>query len=614
MKHPQPDLSVALTNTFVAKTGANRKLKRLWGTTIIGGIEVLNPRRHYYKPVDRPANYQKLFKFLKVWNDVKDYKGDGIKSAWFTLNKSNGPENLNVPASFISDNLNKMWWNPIDGVMPNNLTLTTSIVISEKFNNSSSITGIDWNAPIDVIKQYIISNYESMWTTRKIIQEGIGVINKGSIHDPITNTTVQDNDDLSPDDPWLAILARYALRTSGVPCTVKDVEVGIGIGAGTAYTTTVVTIEIPYHLFVPSDPIVQSILHDLDPLAFPKVRKKSASSVFNGFATNNEQITQTLAKQVNYYVTVDDIDVTTISRSYLQWEDSIIQVSIYNNFWLHVGDKWYFKADVINNPSAYGTTQAKLNNYLFSLFDTGFKKEKVPLWKKIVALVVFIVAVVISFNYPPASAASSDILSAAYAVMVGSLVISLVTLAFSAIGANEWAMAFADASKTVEPLVTIASIIMIVDFYSQTIDVIEKKGLEMALKGIADDLFLTGLKDLMSGTLSISAIKVVNKAVDVYTNVQLHKLDSIANRIKDIKAESATLIQETQMNSDVMRSFMNIYARPATADWSMYAATYDLPYERGGGNLSIGNIQRTTKQATRKADYNEPIFGDLIFM
>ena len=67
------------------------------------------------------------------------------------------------------------------------------------------------------------------------------------------------------------------------------------------------------------------------------------------------------------------------------------------------------------------------------------------------------------------------------------------------------------------------------------------------------------------------------------------------------------------MESDVMRSWMNIYAKPATADWSIYASTYDLPYEPGGGTMAIGNIQKTTKQALRKADYDEPMFDSMKF-
>ena len=171
MKRPQPDLNARLVDTFIAKTGANRKLKRLWGTTTVQGTEVLHARRHYHKEADRPANYERLFKFLKVYDDIKDYEGEGIKSAWFTLNKSNGPENLNTAPSYVVDNLNRMWWDTNDGVMPENLTLTTSVVISENFNNKSTLSGIDWTTSKEDIADYVLNNYEALWDAKKIIQD-----------------------------------------------------------------------------------------------------------------------------------------------------------------------------------------------------------------------------------------------------------------------------------------------------------------------------------------------------------------------------------------------------------------------------------------------------------
>jgi hypothetical protein len=46
----------------------------------------------------------------------------------------------------------------------------------------------------------------------------------------------------------------------------------------------------------------------------------------------------------------------------------------------------------------------------------------------------------------------------------------------------------------------------------------------------------------------------------------------------------------------------------------MYASQFDLPYERGGGNLALGNIQRTTKQALRKADYDDSAFAGILLL
>lgn len=628
MKRPQPDLSENIKNTFVAKIGANRKLKRLWGTTTVNGTEVLHARRHYYKKSYRPSNYEKLFKFLKVYEDVKDYKGKGVRAAWFTLSKSKGRErngSRNVPASFVADNLNRMWWDSNDGAMPENLTLTTTVTISENFDNKSTISGIGWGNTEEEAAQYIEDNYESFWSNKKILQEGVGVINKGSTFDENLNVDVQDEDDLSPDDPWMAILSRYALRNSGVPCTVKSVEVGLGSGRGTVYNTIVVTLEIPYVSFSTGDAIVQSITGDLntpdsDFEHMLSGRYSKSHYALSGANSSNVGLTKSLAKQISYYENEDDLEDGTISRQYVQWEDSASS-SEYENLWLKHDKKYYLKADVIMNPKAYGFTHIELNDYIFSLLDTGYKKKKVSMWKKVVAVVVFVIAVVLTF-VPGAQGAAAIAYNAAYAIMVGALVLSLITAALSAVGMNEWSMAFSEVSRDIEPLVTVAAIFMVVTSFIQSgaYEALKTYATEefneMAFEAILGEFGDLGklVADAMDGKLEGKTLDTINRMAEVYTSVQLKKLENIGNRNKDLKAEYDKLAEETAMNTDIMRGYMNIYARPATADWSVYASTFDLPYERGGGALSMGNIQRTTKQATRKTDYKEPMFEGILLV
>jgi len=627
VKVPQPNLNVAIVNSFIAKAGANRKLKKLWGTVTVGGEEVLNARRHYHKAAARPDNYEKLFKFLKVYDDIEDYSGEGVKSAWFTLNKSNGPEDQDIDISYFRDNLNRMWWDNTDGVMPSDLTLTTTIVIGERFDRQSGIPHIDWNASEEVITQSILDNYDSLWTTNRIVQEGVGVINKGSV-DPDADILVPDLDDLSPDDPWLAVLSRNALRANGMPCTIKKVEFGLGgVAVQPMYNTAVVTIEIPYHEFTSTDPIVVSIADDslatYDSLKISGLREAMRGLSGTGIHQDNGLITQIAAKKVTFYETVDDIDETTVSRSYLTWEDSKVGVGLFDSFWVQEGDLWYFKAGVINNPKAYGTTHTKLNKYLFSLLDTGYKKKKASFWKKLVAVVVFIIAVVITFvSVGAASPWTAQVMAASFAVIVGGLVISIVSAVFGALGMSDWSLAFSEISKTLEPLVAVASIIMVVGAFVQS-------GAAEAIKQYATDELnnliyetILGefgdlgslLADAMDGTIDSGSLDVINKFASTYSSVQLGKIESISSRNVDLKAEYASLAEESAKETDIMKGYMNIYSKPATADWSIYASTFDLPYERGGGTLSMGNVQKTTKKALRPADYKEPMFEGILLV
>jgi hypothetical protein len=624
MKRPQPDRNKIAVDTFIAKTGGNRKLKRLWGTTniTVNGetTEVLNSRRHYYKEELKPDNYESLFKFLRVYKDVEDYEGEGIKSAWFTLNKSNGPEKIDVPISYVADNLNRIWWNTNDGDMPEGITLTTTVSVGLSFYGNSETSLIDVSLPKEQQIIDVKNNYEAMWANNRIYQEGVGVINKGSIFDEKFQINVADEDDLSPDDPWLSVISRYALRDDGIPCTIKDVEVGIGNNGKNLYNTVVVTIEIPYKEFLTSDSIVKRIHDDLDVETFSKPGFSKRILVMES-TYSNENITQASAKKISYYETQADIDVETISRSYIQWE-YVTSSSFYDNYWLQDGDIWYLKADVIDNPKAYGTTHVELNTYLFSLLDNGYKKEKVPFWKKLVAIIVFIAAVVLAYLFPPAAIEAGSVAAAATAVLAGSFVVTLTIAALSAIGLQEWAMAFAWVSKTVDPLVTIASVILVVTaFVKQGAEAAIKQFTGEKIEDFAFEKLLGEFGDLgklaveaMLGKISLTTLKSFNRIASVYSTVQIGKLEEISTKNKDLKAEYEKLAEETAMDSDVMKSYMNIYAKPATADWSIYSSTFDLPYERGGGAMSMGNIQKTTKQAIRIPDYNEPMFESLNFI
>ncbi len=618
MKVPQPNLNVTMVNAFVAKTGANRRLKKFWGTTTINNVEVLHPRRHYYPATSRPANYEKLFKFLKVYKDVEDYTGEGVKSAWFTLNKSNGPEEPDVDVSYFRDNLNRMWWDDNDGPIPDNLTLTTTIVIGQRFDGIPGIPGVDWSASKETIIQSIKDNYDSLWLTNSIFQEGIGVINKGPV-DPDADILVPDEDDLSPDDPWLATLSRNALRSGGIPCTIKNVEFGLGgVALQPMYNTAVLTLEIPYHTFNSGDTIVTNIASD----SLGTENKMNALRLaIKGFDVHslhrsNSAITREASKTITYYETAEDIDTSTVSRSYLAWEDSQVGVSIYDNFWIEHDGVWYLKADVIDNPKAYNTTHPELNAYVYSLLDTGYKKKKASLWKKIVAAVVFVIAVVITYvSWGSAAPWTGPIMAGAYAVLVGALVITLLSAVFGALGKTDWALAFAEVSKDIEPLVAVASIVMIVvSIGTQLAETGLKEYARTILTEMAND-FVMGLADILAGNITTNAsISLINRAVNSYAHIQANKLETLNSRNVDLKAEYDKLAEESARESDIMKGYMNIYSKPATADWSIYAATFDLPYERGGGILAMGNIQKTTKKALRPPDYKEPMFEGILLM
>ena len=635
MKRPQPDLGAQQLQSFIGNVGGLRKFLRLWGTTTVGGVEVLHPRQYFYPANLRGQDFKKLFKYLGAYESVTtaDYKG--VENAWMYLNKNNGTLPPANTKGFVADNLNKMWWDPADGDMPTGLTLTTTILIEgliddtvtkydadgEQLPETVSTTSLlDPQWPEATLISAIQADYDALWSTCVITQQGVGVINKGSTTDPVINVSTPDEDDLSPNDPWLSVYSRNVLRSNGPPCTIKSVSVGIGkTESGRLYNTYVVTLEIPYHFINEGSLFVEDISNDINGSYSSKTRRKLSYS--NGYYT----------KKAAKGMSSSDLetDPLLITRPYRLWEDEASeQNALFSSIWYKYGGKWYLRADALRKPRDFGLTYKDVNYYLWPLVDSDYKKEKVPWWKKFVAAVLFVVAVVGSFY---SSGATLGWASASAALLAGGLVLTILTLVAGVTGEHGWASAFASISKEIEPLVIVATIITLTSALrgaldkatSEAANQLGKEAVDVTLgetvgyliqttaEGIVDNI-VQGATDFFSGTVSKASLEFTTNLAKLAMTPEKNKLKDLQERNKDLKAEYEGLTQEMNQEYDALRGFAKIYARPATADWSMYAATFDQPYERGGGPLALGNIQRTTKQALRKADYDDPAFAGII--
>lgn len=643
MKRPQPDIGDILRQDFLQNVTTVKKLLRLWGTTTVGGVEVLHPRRYYYPVVDRPANYEKLFRYLGAYEDIEqNFDPKGLDAAWIYFNKNKatklpvdggGNDLYSNYTSFVADNLNKVWWDPADGAMPAGITLTTAIVIQPSTEMAARNPGlvkiediIAQNLNDTALIAAIETNFSDLWETSRITQQGLGAINKGSIIEPFTGTAFPDEDDLSSNDPWLAALARYAIGDSEVTTTILDVAIGLNIGrkfgvspeTAAIANTVAVTVEIAYYNFLSSSTLVDSVAQDLyavlsDAITPTTLAKKIGKAPSRRSYIDNGVITRQAILQMDSSDLNDDANL--INRPYTLWETASSSINTdYDSIW-HTG---YLKADVLRDPRAYGFKYSELNEYLLSIIESDVKKEKIPWWKKVVGFIIFVVA----FIYAGGVGAKSA-LALAKAVLFASIVLSVITLALSLVGATEWASAFAATSKTLEPLVAIASIIMIIDITSRGIskvkESLEDEALSKVLADVATDAardmiddIVTGATQLFTSPLSDAAVNFAAKLVNLFNINNNNRLESIQARNNDLRAEYDKLMAEGYQENDMLQGFMSVYARPATADWSMYAAQFDVPYERGGGLLSLGNIQKTTKQALRKGIYTDPVFENIL--
>lgn len=643
MKRPQPDIGDQLRAQFISVLRNLRQLKKHWGTETQGGTEVMKSHHYYYPADKRGSNFEDLFRFLGAYDNVVDIRMKGVKRAWIFFNKNKKRGALNVATDvYIADNLNLMWWNYNDGPRPSNLTLTTVIDIEAKQQSSTSSSIVpdvavtplldpSWTTAqlITAIKD----NYETLWDTCHISQQGVGVINKGSFTDPITEVVTPDNDDLTPNDPWLQTIARYALRTSGVPCTIKDVQIGYGQAEnGRLYPTYAVTLEIPFVLFDAGDPIVNIITNDVEGTYTSKTRTK--------LSYPNAYYTQQAITSMNSDVEEDD--ETLLSRPYEYWEEA--GTTSYDILWERVGGmtftrtgwdgstktytfggRWYLKADIFSNPKAYGMTFREVNNYVLSIVDTAYKKEKASFLQKVIAVVLFIIVVIITWGKGTWAA-----IALLKGILYGAMVLTIMQMVAGFVGATDWAMAFAAANKTVEPFTIIATILLIWTGISNAIAAAKEAAAKSAGKAAADltlrevvthmaeELVGKVIEKVVTKTTELLAftptamMRMLTGVIKIVNVLQGMKLEEINERNKDLQAEYEKLTEESAMETDVLQGFARVYASPATADWSMFSSLYDLPYERSGGSLHIGNVQRTTKQALRKAKYDDPAFANIL--
>jgi hypothetical protein len=330
-------------------------------------------------------------------------------------------------------------------------------------------------------------------------------------------------------------------------------------------------------------------------------------------------------------------DPNLVVRSYLLWEDQATTgSSLTSSLWFNHNGNWYLRAEPFRNPRAYNVTYSQLNTYVLGLLDSGYRKKSVPWYKKAIAVIVVVIAFVIAYVAPGAGAKLSvQLLAIAKAILVASLTLTLILLTFAVTGQAEWASAFMEVSKWIEPLVMIATIVLIVASISKAVEAAKtaaKEAAKAAGEEYVEQTVVEIVMDYVQSTATDMIDNIAKGAVDVFSGnfftdvaksftVKLFKvlnfgmelkLESLNERNKDLKAEYAELVKEMNRETDALQGFARIYAKPATADWSIYASQFDVPYERGGGFLSLGNIQRTTKQAMRKADYKDSAFADIL--
>jgi hypothetical protein len=576
MKQVVPNLTDVLTSRYIGVLGRLRKFARYWGTTTVDGVEVFTARKYCYPDMDEST--VKLTKLLGIYEEVKS-KQSGIRSTWLYFSPSKADQgNVNWDTTILASNFN----------LAMTKDLGCSLVIGPRLQNGkqipAGITSPVSNQPALIAE--IEAKYQDLWDAGHTFFS-------------------------SEDDPYLAILVLYILRSGTIPYTIQSVAETVSTTylpkssnlENTAGSEQVkawrVYITIPDYTFTPTTDIVTLFATEVEqpdkPLALIQALERFGTSTLVATPSDGSD-------EGTPDVVYENLPIATDEFWHVKVTPGTGGVDVY---------EYFLKTSIMTTPAL--NNEQKLA-YLTSALDTGFRKKKKKWYEVVIVFIIIIVAVWIAGPAGAAAgaaygAAVGTVVMVAVTVTIAALYISLAALAASYMGAQNVAAALGQFLRTVAPLVQIAGVIALVTgIYAairrgveQAVAAAAQQGAKTTLSSIASNLAstaletVTGLTKLSSMTMS-HIVKMLSFTFDIYKDMETRDLQ---RELKNYRTEIAALSEskEKSETSDIVKDLMASYPNPLAADWSYYAEIYDRPYEWWSTPYHTGNIQATTVSA-----------------
>jgi hypothetical protein len=610
MKKPHPDLEPLIVGKYLTELAYIRKFIKYWGTTTVNGHTVLIHRNYFFKTYRQRANFKRLAMLLKSWDQLKNPRMKGVKSAWLWLNPVKASTS-GMTAGIVSSNLDKLMWDSTGSVPAGHsiqLELTVMGAIDPKIRQweKPSVTPVVFTSPVSdqagLIAEFA-GRYSSMWNTERVTSGNPSDVYKDALTKYILGST---------DVPYT--IDRVVTTLVEVPGTIdrfiqdslslETVDVGILTKGYTAYIT------VPYTNFSATTDVVERIATD-----------------FNSSSTNSNVVD--VRGSLASVVTSGNFISGPVYTPH--------PTSIDGSIWTVSDRKYYMKVSALTNGDVKLKDRIQL---ISSAIDSGYREKDSGSWK-IVAFIVFVIVVIVTWGWGAkvGAGAYTAITALATAVTVATLVMSTATAALYSMGYEEAAMGFSKFLKGMNPLIQIAGIVSIVgSIYSAigrtaleggrtvakssikaaleesatnvttevmsdmvndvAIDLVEKEFNRMVWEGVKGNF--TEL--LSSKVTDISSQQIIKMVGYVFDSYQKNELRSLASEIKDLKRDNAEYTREQTKVNDLLMNINVANFRPMQADWSIYAGQFDRPYERWATKFHSGNIQASTVSALRLAD------------
>ena len=635
MKQANPDLYQVATAGYLQKLAYLRKFIKYWGTTTVNGREVLLNTNYYYPTWTQRDDFEKWARLVGIWEDVKDPKMKGIRRAWLHLNPAKADVSV-FTDDLVASNLDKVM-DTVETELEVDLFIGPEVTGTSLGRNRRTVSSLGISTPLTDqagLEAEILSEFGYLW--------GNAIISSGT-----------------PNNVYKDVLTRYILRSAEVPYEVVEissamVETKVAIPVrdcdddGCTTTTNYmseyykgyrVRVKIPVFNFEPDTDIVQMITADI-------ANRGSSINVNNTL----QVIGSLYAKVFNAQDDGDpDDDFSILNMVYnqptLNTNPQIWETMIGSSF----KTTQYLRVDFLENKDIPLKERIDLLN---SLIDSDYREKSsdAGFFGTLLAIGVFVLAVALAPVTGGTSLYAATTITAvtlATAIAFGALVLAITTAVLYQAGAVELANSFAKFSKSIEPLVMIATIVTMADIVNKTVRGLAEEGSKAAATEIAkeqlkeagvnvakelademgkalfdamvDEIALdlvteqfsamvwAGVKDKFANLFTSSLTDITFKqaltiADYTFKYVKDNEIAQLKDKIADEKAKiEAYEKEQVQVNNLLMDINRGLYT-PLANDMSMCADIYDKPYEWWATKYHTGCIQANTVSAMWLAD------------
>jgi len=583
MKKPQIDIYSTQVMGYIQTVGWKNKFIKYWGTEKVDGIEVLK-KISYTHP--KTAIDEDLLRHLKVYAEVMASDSEGIVSAWLYIN----PDKFDVSAEIENDILA----NKINRELEDDKQYTIHIVslygsntLHEAVDKIEDLD--DYNVYMENLREYIKNNYVEI----------------------LNNYTVEGDNDNS----IAYLISKYAMMPdvekldvdiTDLSITVIDKPITYKDSDGTTrrpiwyaprtYKDVTITITLSVHknsLINATDPIFIHIAEG------DKVRALEAQQLLESIVDEVVGTFNTLPWRrlgtTNDYFYRDQLRV-----SVFKYKESGIKVK-----------------DVIN--------------LVTSALDSDYQKKKAKWYKKLIGIVVFVVAFILAIPSGGASlaaaAATMTLGEVAFALAIAALAVNLTVAAMSMWGDTTGAQANQPFAKAVGVLSSFVSVVSVINnvatkmVLASATEAVKREAMQQAtaelgteaskevIKELARDyaieatrsITIDGVKEYMkelvrgtvNSTLKVSleqAVKGVNFVAKLVIGNETKNLQkSLERKNNALLKQEEEMVTQTALQRDLSMAFMNSYTKPLEGMKEPFEV--DWQYEGTSGPLHIGNIQ-----------------------